>query len=71
MSFISSRSVLCRHTSTMCAPLFTWRRAISVASSHCSAATRFLKAREPITLVRSPTMSGRVLSSASMISMPE
>ena len=55
----------------MCAPFFTCQRAISVASSHCSAATMFLKSREPITLVRSPTISGRLLSSASTSSMPE
>src|SRR5216684_1884986 len=59
MSFFSSRSVLCRQTSTMCAPPRTWRRAISLASSHFSSATRFLKRREPITLVRSPTSNGR------------
>ena len=55
----------------MCAPLRTWRRAISVASSHFSSAIRFLNSREPITLVRSPTISGRLLSSASTSSMPE
>ena len=43
MSLISSRSVDCRQTSTMCAPLRTWRRAISLASSHFSSAIRFLK----------------------------
>jgi hypothetical protein len=36
MSFISSRSVDCRQTSTTCAPFFTCQRAISVASSHFS-----------------------------------
>src|SRR5208283_572425 len=71
ISFFSSRSVLCRHTSTMCAPPFTCRRPISVASSHFSSATRFLKSRDPITFVRSPTSSGRVWSSASIVSIPE
>ena len=55
----------------MCAPFFTCQRAISVASSHFSSATRFLNSREPMTLVRSPTISGRLLSSASTSSMPE
>src|SRR5258707_164979 len=55
----------------MCAPPRTCRRAISLASSHFSSATKFLKSREPITFVRSPTSNGRVLSSASIVSIPE
>src|SRR5437899_2194931 len=62
MSLISSRSLDCRQTSTMCAPLRICQRAISLASSHFSCAIRFLNSREPMTLVRSPTMSGRLLS---------
>ena len=54
----------------MCAPFLTCQRAISLASSHFSSATRFLNRREPMTLVRSPTISGRLLSSASTSSMP-
>jgi len=30
-----------------------------------------LNSRDPITLVRSPTSNGRVLSSASIVSIPE
>ena len=71
MSFISSRSVDCRQTSMMCAPFFTCQRAISLASSHFSSAISFLNRREPMTLVRSPTISGRLRSSASTSSMPE
>src|SRR6266576_404898 len=54
MSFFSSRSVLCRHTSTTCAPPRTCLRAISLASSHFSSATRFLGNRENV-LFRRPT----------------
>jgi len=55
----------------MWAPLFLpGRRAISVASSPLFGGDEILgKRAEPITLVRSPTMRGRVLSSASIISM--
>ena len=53
------------------APFRTCRRAMSVASSHFSSLTRFLNAREPMTLVRSPTISGRLASSHSTRSTPE
>ena len=44
------------------APRFTWARATSEASSHCSATIRSLNLRLPMTLVRSPTMTGRTSS---------
>ena len=40
----------------MWAPFFTCQRAISLASSHFSSAIIFLNRREPMTLVRSPTI---------------
>src|SRR2546430_11971181 len=55
MSRFSSRSVLCRHPSRTCAPPRPCRRAISLASSHFSSATRLLNSREPMTFVLSPT----------------
>ena len=55
----------------ICAPPLTWRRAISVASSQSPAATRSRNFREPMTLVRSPTSSGRLSGAGSTSSMPE
>ena len=63
VSAISSRSGLARQTSSTCPPLRTWARPISAASSNFSWAISALKRREPITLVRSPTSTGRVSSS--------
>ena len=61
----SSRSGFARQMSITCAPRFTWARAISAASSICPAMIRSLNFREPITLVRSPTMTGRFSGSTS------
>ncbi len=70
MSISSSRSGLARQTSMTCAPRFTWARAISAASSSCPATISSLNFFEPITLVRSPTMTGRT-SSTSTQSTPD
>ena len=37
----------------------TWARPISAASSNCSSTISSLNLREPMTLVRSPTITGR------------
>ncbi len=65
MSSSSSRSGLARQMSMTCAPRFTWARAISEASSNCPATMSSLNFLLPMTLVRSPTMTGR---SSSVIS---
>ena len=61
-SAASSRSGLARHTSSTWAPPRIWARPISEASSNFSSTMSSLKRREPITLVRSPTMTGRTSS---------
>ena len=70
-SSTSSRSGSCRQTSITCAPLLTWARAISPASSNLPSAISRLNLRLPSTLVRSPTITGRLSSSISSVSMPE
>ena len=70
MSCISSRSGSARQTSRIWAPERAWARPISLASSNFSSAMSRLKRREPMTLVRSPTRSGRFSSVASTQSMP-
>ena len=67
----SSRSGSCRQTSKTWAPLRTWRRPISAASSKAPRPIRRRNRRLPSTLVRSPTMAGRVSSSTTSASMPE
>ena len=62
MSATSSRSGLARQTSSTCAPPLTWARPISAASSNFSATISSLNLREPMTLVRSPTSTGRLSS---------
>ena len=64
MSSVSSRSGSCRQTSRMCAP----RRTCSAADLRrlldtCPSAISCLNLRLPSTLVRSPTITGRVSSS--------
>ncbi len=59
------------HVDDVRAVACTCQRAISLASSHFSSAIICLNSREPMTLVRSPTISGRLLSSASTSSIPE
>ena len=61
-SAISSRSGLARQTSRTWAPVRTWARPISAASSKRSATMSSLNRREPMTFVRSPTKSGRLSS---------
>ena len=70
-SAISSRSGSWRHTSSTWAPFRTWRRPTSEASSNDPRPIRRRKRRLPSTLVRSPTMTGRVSSSTTSASMPE
>ncbi len=54
----------------ICAPPFTCRRAMSLASSYFSSLISRLKRREPTSFVRSPMISGRLSSVASTASMP-
>ena len=70
-SDISSRSGSCRHTSKTWAPLRTWRRPTSAASSKEPRLIRRRKRRLPSTLVRSPTITGRVSASITSASMPD
>src|SRR5215472_6617285 len=70
MSACSSRSGLARHASRTWAPPLTWARPISAPSSNFSLTMRSLKRREPITLVRSPTSTGRLSSVGYSASMP-
>ena len=69
-SAISSRSGSWRQTSRICAPLLTCARPISAAASKLPGAISRLNLRLPSTLVRSPTSTGRLSSSASTSSMP-
>ena len=55
----------------MWAPLFTWARAISEASSNFSAAISSLNFFEPMTLVRSPTITGRTSSISRVVDARE
>ncbi|MNH97313.1 hypothetical protein D3C73_500060 [compost metagenome] len=71
ISSLSSRSGSCTQTSITCAPLFTWARAISEASSYLPSTISRLNFREPSTFVRSPTMYGRLSLSIYTGSIPE
>ena len=62
MSAASSRSGLARQTSTTWPPPFTWARPISEASSNFSSTISSLNRRDPMTFVRSPTITGRLSS---------
>ena len=71
MSASSSRSGSCRHTSRIYAPFRTCRRPISAASSNPPRPISRRNRRLPSTLVRSPTITGRVSSSTTNASIPD
>ena len=62
MSPSSSRSGFCRHTSRMCAPLFDLRATDLGCLFDLPLGDQSLELPLPITLVRSPTSTGRLSS---------
>ena len=72
MSAISLRSGSCKQTSRTCAPRAHLQRArFRRPPRTCPRAISRLNLRLPSTLVRSPTITGRVSSSITSVSMPE
>ncbi len=72
MSSISLRSGSCRQTSSTCAPRRTCSAAdLAPPPRSCPSAMSCLNLRLPSTLVRSPTITGRVSWSITSVSMPE
>ncbi|KFD79249.1 hypothetical protein DA89_3430 [Vibrio paracholerae] len=57
--------------SMICAPFSTCSRATSSASSYCSSLIKRLKRAEPVTLVRSPTLTNKVSGPILSGSKPE
>ena len=57
-------------TSMSWAPFSTWSRAIATPASKSPARIRFANAREPVTLVRSPTLTKRESGPISTASRP-
>ncbi|MNI20080.1 hypothetical protein D3C73_735390 [compost metagenome] len=55
----------------ICAPPFTWARAISEASSNLPSLISLLNFLEPEMFVRSPIMNGRFSGSIYTVSIPE
>ena len=70
-SFNSFRSGSCRQTSSTCAPPLICLRPTSAASSKDPWLINLRNRRLPNTLVRSPTMTGRVSSSTTRASIPD
>ena len=62
MSASSSRSGLARQTSMICAPFFTWRAGDLGGLFELLGGDQLLELAQPMTLVRSPTMTGRFSS---------